>query len=67
MLVNATLYLKKAHCNSIGKTTQLPLKNLMMASDHKKYLAAAVLSDEKIVTYRLLSRALKVHANLAKE
>ncbi|KAI6247549.1 hypothetical protein HI914_04111 [Erysiphe necator] len=36
-------------------------------SDYKNYLAASILTEQKIVTYRLLSRALKVHVNTAKE
>lgn len=38
-----------------------------MPNSHKSYLAATVLSDGRIVTYRLLSRAQKVHVNTAKE
>ncbi|EFQ30621.1 DNA polymerase subunit Cdc27 [Colletotrichum graminicola M1.001] len=34
--------------------------------EFKKYLADQILSEEKIVTYRSLSRALKVHVNTAK-
>ncbi|KAJ0385551.1 hypothetical protein COL922a_006129 [Colletotrichum nupharicola] len=34
--------------------------------EYKKYLADQVLSEEKIVTYRSLSRALKTHVNTAK-
>ncbi|KAF6829882.1 DNA polymerase subunit cdc27 [Colletotrichum musicola] len=34
--------------------------------EHKKYLADQILSEEKIVTYRSLSRALKTHVNTAK-
>ncbi|OHE94041.1 DNA polymerase subunit Cdc27 [Colletotrichum orchidophilum] len=34
--------------------------------EYKKYLADQILSEEKIVTYRSLSRALKVHVNTAK-
>ncbi|PGH23726.1 hypothetical protein AJ80_02154 [Polytolypa hystricis UAMH7299] len=37
-----------------------------MAIDYKRHLAEQVLNDEEIVTYRSLSRALKVHINLAK-
>ncbi|RKF58794.1 hypothetical protein GcC1_180016 [Golovinomyces cichoracearum] len=36
-------------------------------SDYKTYLAANILTEQKVVTYRLLSRALKVHVNTAKE
>ncbi|EPE24354.1 hypothetical protein GLAREA_08206 [Glarea lozoyensis ATCC 20868] len=36
-------------------------------ADYKSYLAASILTEDKIVTYRLLSRALKVHVNAAKE
>ncbi|EED12848.1 conserved hypothetical protein [Talaromyces stipitatus ATCC 10500] len=38
-----------------------------MAVDYKRYLAENVLSERRVVTYRLLSRALKVHSNLAKQ
>ncbi|KFY28993.1 hypothetical protein V493_02589 [Pseudogymnoascus sp. VKM F-4281 (FW-2241)] len=38
-----------------------------MASDYGTYLAANILNEDRIVTYRLLSRALKVHVNIAKE
>ncbi|EEA29052.1 hypothetical protein TMatcc_002583 [Talaromyces marneffei ATCC 18224] len=38
-----------------------------MAVDYKIYLAENVLSERRVVTYRLLSRALKVHSNLAKQ
>ncbi|OLN81288.1 DNA polymerase delta subunit 3 [Colletotrichum chlorophyti] len=34
--------------------------------EYKKYLADQILSEERIVTYRSLSRALKVHVNTAK-
>ncbi|KAF2083170.1 hypothetical protein K490DRAFT_70080 [Saccharata proteae CBS 121410] len=34
---------------------------------YKEYLAVNVLNESKIVNYRLLSRALKVHCNLAKQ
>ncbi|KAK2803098.1 hypothetical protein FQN51_003842 [Onygenales sp. PD_10] len=37
-----------------------------MAANYKKYLAEQVLNEQEIVTYRSLSRALKVHSNLAK-
>ncbi|PGH36013.1 DNA polymerase delta subunit 3 [[Emmonsia] crescens] len=37
-----------------------------MAANYKKYLAEKVLNEQEIVTYRSLSRALKVHSNLAK-
>ncbi|KAK0636893.1 DNA polymerase subunit Cdc27 [Bombardia bombarda] len=33
----------------------------------KKYLAENILSEDKVVTYRLLSRALHVHVNTAKQ
>ncbi|KAF4610413.1 hypothetical protein G7Y89_g15704 [Cudoniella acicularis] len=36
-------------------------------ADYKTYLAASILTEDKVVTYRLLSRALKVHVNAAKE
>ncbi|TVY75645.1 DNA polymerase delta subunit [Lachnellula suecica] len=36
-------------------------------ADYKSYLAASTLTEDKTVTYRLLSRALKVHVNSAKE
>ncbi|KAI3401384.1 hypothetical protein diail_11468 [Diaporthe ilicicola] len=35
--------------------------------DYKTYLAGQVLSEDKIVTYRILSRALKVNVNVAKQ
>ncbi|KAI0817046.1 DNA polymerase subunit Cdc27 [Xylaria sp. FL0064] len=35
--------------------------------DYKQYLAQKILTEDQIVTYRLLSRALKVHVNTAKE
>ncbi|KAH8172584.1 DNA polymerase subunit cdc27 domain-containing protein [Sarocladium implicatum] len=35
--------------------------------EHRKYLADRLLSDEQPITYRLLSRALDVHVNTAKE
>ncbi|KAI9901451.1 hypothetical protein N3K66_003268 [Trichothecium roseum] len=35
--------------------------------DHKKFLADRLLSEEQPVTYRLLSRALDVHVNVAKQ
>ncbi|KAL1869916.1 CDC27 protein [Diaporthe australafricana] len=35
--------------------------------DYKTYLAEQVLSEDKIVTYRILSRALKVNVNVAKQ
>lgn len=38
-----------------------------MADKYKEYLATHVLNDSQIVTYRALSRALKVHVNLAKQ
>ncbi|EEH44755.2 uncharacterized protein PADG_01044 [Paracoccidioides brasiliensis Pb18] len=37
-----------------------------MAAHYKKYLAEKVINEQEIVTYRSLSRALKVHSNLAK-
>ncbi|CAD6448749.1 6806d994-e46a-4318-bff7-36fbd8e02c57 [Sclerotinia trifoliorum] len=36
-------------------------------ADFKSYLAASILTEDKLVTYRLLSRVLKVHVNAAKE
>ncbi|TVY53496.1 hypothetical protein LCER1_G003020 [Lachnellula cervina] len=36
-------------------------------ADYKSYLAASILTEDKVVTYRLLSRALKVHVNAAKD
>ncbi|EMR81940.1 putative dna polymerase subunit cdc27 protein [Botrytis cinerea BcDW1] len=36
-------------------------------ADFKSYLAASILTEDKVVTYRLLSRVLKVHINTAKE
>ncbi|OJD26007.1 hypothetical protein ACJ73_02624 [Blastomyces percursus] len=38
-----------------------------MAASYKRYLAEKVLNEQEIVTYRSLSRALKVHSNLAKQ
>lgn len=38
-----------------------------MPTDYASYLAAGILSDGRVITYRLLSRALKVHVNTAKE
>ncbi|KAL2206704.1 hypothetical protein CC79DRAFT_906127 [Sarocladium strictum] len=35
--------------------------------EHRKFLADRLLSDEQPITYRLLSRALDVHVNTAKE
>lgn len=35
--------------------------------DYKNYLAANVLSEDRVISYRLLSRALKVNVNSAKE
>lgn len=35
--------------------------------DYKQYLAQKILTEDQVVTYRLLSRALKVHVNIAKE
>ncbi|KAH8594485.1 DNA polymerase subunit Cdc27 [Bisporella sp. PMI_857] len=35
--------------------------------EYKNYLAAGILAEDKVITYRLLSRALKVHVNAAKE
>ncbi|KAI1113415.1 DNA polymerase subunit Cdc27 [Nemania sp. NC0429] len=35
--------------------------------DYKHYLAQKILTEDQVVTYRLLSRALKVHVNTAKE
>lgn len=37
-----------------------------MANDSKTYLATEVISEQRIVSYRTLSRALKVHVNVAK-
>lgn len=37
------------------------------SSEYASYLAAGILSDDRVITYRLLSRALKVHVNTAKE
>jgi DNA polymerase delta subunit 3 len=37
-----------------------------MADDFKKYLAAEILSEQRTLTYRYLSRALKVHVHAAK-
>ncbi|KAF3089476.1 hypothetical protein TWF569_010343 [Orbilia oligospora] len=38
-----------------------------MSTDYSSFLAARVLNDNKLVTYRLLSRELKIHVNKAKE
>lgn len=38
-----------------------------MAQDYSEYLAANVLNEQQYVNYRNLSRALKVHSNLAKQ
>ncbi|KAI9789437.1 MAG: hypothetical protein M1835_001680 [Candelina submexicana] len=38
-----------------------------MSDKSKSYLAAEIISESHIVTYRSLSRALKVHSNVAKE
>ncbi|KAH0558777.1 hypothetical protein GP486_004581 [Trichoglossum hirsutum] len=38
-----------------------------MAAKYKEYLASAIICDHSIVTYRALSRALKIHVNTAKE
>ncbi|KAI1452739.1 DNA polymerase subunit Cdc27 [Annulohypoxylon moriforme] len=35
--------------------------------DYKQYLAQKILTEDQLVSYRLLSRALKVHVNTAKE
>ncbi|KAH8681762.1 DNA polymerase subunit Cdc27 [Xylariales sp. PMI_506] len=35
--------------------------------DYRTFLAQQILTEDKVVTYRLLSRALKVHVNTAKE
>ncbi|KAH7035794.1 DNA polymerase subunit Cdc27 [Microdochium trichocladiopsis] len=35
--------------------------------DYRQYLAQQVLTEDKLVTYRVLSRALKIHVNIAKE
>ncbi|CAN8102541.1 unnamed protein product [Discula destructiva] len=35
--------------------------------DYKKYLAEQVISEDRIVTYRTLSRALKINVNIAKQ
>lgn len=37
-----------------------------MANDSKAYLATEVISEQRTVSYRTLSRALKVHVNVAK-
>ncbi|KAK4109931.1 hypothetical protein N656DRAFT_714991 [Canariomyces notabilis] len=34
---------------------------------YNKFLAESVLTEEKVITYRLLSRALQVHVNIAKQ
>ncbi|KAF2217170.1 hypothetical protein CERZMDRAFT_93224 [Cercospora zeae-maydis SCOH1-5] len=38
-----------------------------MAQDYSEYLAINVLNEQQLVSYRNLSRALKVHSNLAKQ
>jgi DNA polymerase delta subunit 3 len=38
-----------------------------MAQDYTEWLAINVLNEQQLVTYRTLSRALKVHSNLAKQ
>ncbi|KAH0389987.1 hypothetical protein KCU89_g16088, partial [Aureobasidium melanogenum] len=38
-----------------------------MANDYSEYLSANVLNDGQTVSYRTLSRALRVHNNLAKQ
>lgn len=38
-----------------------------MAQDYSEYLAVNVLNEQQYVNYRNLSRALKVHSNLAKQ
>ena len=34
---------------------------------HTEYLAANVLNEQRVVSYRALGRALKVHGNIAKQ
>ncbi|KAK6332378.1 hypothetical protein TWF696_003096 [Orbilia brochopaga] len=38
-----------------------------MAAEYTSFLAARVLNDQKLITYRLLSRELKIHVTKAKE
>ncbi|KAH0547723.1 hypothetical protein FGG08_000213 [Glutinoglossum americanum] len=38
-----------------------------MTAKYKEYLASAITNDGSIITYRALSRALKIHVNVAKE
>ncbi|KAF3901514.1 hypothetical protein ABW20_dc0108586 [Dactylellina cionopaga] len=38
-----------------------------MTTEYTSFLAARVLNDNKLITYRLLSRELKIHVNKAKE
>ncbi|KAI7211416.1 hypothetical protein KC333_g7691 [Hortaea werneckii] len=38
-----------------------------MAEDYSEYLAVNVLNEQQLVSYRSLSRALKLHSNLAKQ
>ncbi|TKA76645.1 hypothetical protein B0A49_01861 [Cryomyces minteri] len=38
-----------------------------MADKYREYLAVNVLNEDRVVSYRSLSRALKVHSNLAKQ
>ena len=37
-----------------------------MSSEHRKFIAAQVLSEQRAISYRTVSRALKVHVNAAK-
>ncbi|KAH7411270.1 DNA polymerase subunit Cdc27 [Cadophora sp. MPI-SDFR-AT-0126] len=36
-------------------------------ADYKTFLATSILTEDKVITYRLLSRTLKIHVNDAKE
>lgn len=43
-----------------------PKSQAVSMEDYKKYLAQRLFADDRMVTYRSLSRALKVHVNTAK-
>lgn len=56
------------HVSLLKSTTVLQKSGLAnMANDYKSFLAAEILSESKIVSYRILSRELKVHCNTAKK
>lgn len=53
--------------NNINSTDALCSQGLRtMAEDFKKYLATEILSEQRTLSYRNVSRALKVHVNAAK-